>query len=163
MTASRRPSVATVPGAILWGGFTAGVLDLALILAASRGGSVIHTGQGIAGAVVGPEAAARGGAAMGLFGILVHFVVAWIMAAPFVLAATRLPFLLRPASLWGLIYGLGLWFTAHRLIWPLTLSPPPAAITHPPLMFFAIFAHMVLVGLPIALFAKRAIVGRFLP
>ena len=163
MTAVTRPlSVATVPGAILWGGLVAGVLDLALILLAGRG-DLIRTGQGIAAAVIGPAAASGGGVATGLFGIGVHFVVAWIMAAPFVLAATRLPFLLRPASLWGLIYGFGLWFTAHRIIWPLTLSPPPAAITHPPTMYFAILAHMVLVGLPIALFARRAILGRFLP
>lgn len=163
LTDPRPLSVATVPGAILWGGLVAGALDLALILLAARGGSLITTGQGIAGAVIGPTAAANGGVATGLFGILVHFVVAWIMAAPFVLAATRLPVLLKPASLWGLIYGFGLWFVAHRIIWPLTLSPPPAAITHPPTMYFAIGAHMVLVGLPIALFAKRALTGRYLP
>lgn len=103
------------------------------------------------------------GADFAMAGALVHYGIMFVMAAAFMLAAVRLPLLLRLPVAAGLGYGLLLWLIMYGVVlparWPrLTLPTDPAKIAE------QWFCHLILVGIPIALVARRYLaVPRFLP
>jgi hypothetical protein len=83
-----------------------------------------------------------------LLGLVVHFTLIAIMASVFVLAARRYPDLLHNPLKWGLIYGLITYVVMNWIVVPFRfdtpLPPKPISIAT------QLFAHIVLVGLPIA-------------
>lgn len=93
------------------------------------------------------------GAAGSALGLLTHFVLMAIMATAFVLAARQLPSLLDRPIQSGILYGLVTYVAMNWIVVPLRfetpLPPSPIAIAT------QLFAHVVLVGLPIALIAAR--------
>jgi len=93
------------------------------------------------------------GATGSLLGLLTHFTLMAIMAAVFVLAARARPMLIRQPIKWGVIYGLVTYVVMNLIVLPLRfgapLPPPTRAIAT------QLFAHIVLVGIPIALIAAR--------
>ena len=102
----------------------------------------------------GPFPAATGmGGAGALLGLLTHFVLMAIMAAAFVLTARQWPALVEKPILWGTAYGLITYVAMNLIVVPLRfdvpLPPSPVAIVS------QLFAHIVLVGIPIALIAAR--------
>ena len=132
-----------------------GTLDIgwAAINTAIGGGSIASMLQFVAS---GPFPAAGdwglGGAALGL---AVHFALMAVMVAIYGLAATRgIIGKLAPWWLTGALYGLALYLVMYWLVmparWP---SIHPGA--NPVSMAKAIFAHVVLVGLPIGWFAQK--------
>ena len=66
---------------IVIAGLVAGALDIAyaFIIWGLRGVTPLRIGKSIAAGLVGRDAAVAGGAAMGLFGLLLHFVMATII------------------------------------------------------------------------------------
>jgi uncharacterized membrane protein YagU involved in acid resistance len=108
--------------------------------------------QYIASALLGP-AAFTGGVATALVGLLLHFVISFVVAAVFLLAASRLAFLRRATVLSGFLYGVGVFVVMNILIVPLSLAPKLAFSV--PLALNAIISALVLVGMPIALVARR--------
>ena len=94
------------------------------------------------------------GAAIGL---LTHFALMAIMAAAFVLAARQWPALIQKPIQWGIIYGLITYVAMNWIVVPLRfdtpLPPKPISIAT------QLFAHIVLVGIPIALIAARRLRG----
>ena len=87
-------------------------------------------------------------------GLLVHFAIMAVMAAAWFLAAWRLALLRRQWIVAGLLYGVALWLVMYWIVMPLrwasfTTPSEPEAIAR------QLFAHCVLVGLPIAWFAAR--------
>lgn len=88
------------------------------------------------------------GAVGAALGLIVHFVLMAIMATGFVLVARRYPNMLRSPLKWGLIYGLITYVVMNWIVVPLRfdspLPPKPISIAT------QLFAHIVLVGLPIA-------------
>jgi hypothetical protein len=95
------------------------------------------------------------GSAGAALGLLVHFSLMAIMAAAFVLATRRLPALVDRPWLAGVGYGLVTYVIMNWIVVPLRfdspLPPKPISIAT------QLFAHIVLVGLPIAFIAYRSL------
>jgi uncharacterized membrane protein YagU involved in acid resistance len=76
-----------------------------------------------------------------------------IMAGTFVLAARNWPGLLAKPIQWGTIYGLATYFVMNWIVVPLRfdtpLPPKPISIAS------QLFAHIVLVGIPIAVIVAK--------
>lgn len=131
----------------------AGVLDIAAaaFLTLSRGKPVEGMLRFVAS---GPfPDAPKWGAAGAAAGLAVHFAIMGVMAAVLVLAADRLPALKRQPLLWGLLYGLATYVVMNLLVVPIRFGaplPPPALA-----IFTQLFCHIVLVGIPIALVARK--------
>ena len=143
--------------AILAGGLIGGALDIAYAILANLSraapGRVL---QSVAAGLLG-KSAFQGGAPTAALGLLLHFAIATVMAAAFVLAATRITELVRRPWLWGPLYGIGLYLVMNFIVRPLSANPPkgppPITLTS----FGDVLSHMFFVGLVIALFARRAL------
>lgn len=98
-------------------------------------------------------AATEWGAAGSLLGLAVHYTLMAIMVAIFILAARRVPALTDSPLLWGLIYGLVTYGVMNLIVVPLRFPAawPPKALS----IGTQLFAHIVLVGIPTALIARR--------
>ena len=135
---------------ILWATLVAGTLDI--VFAFVTAGALVPVLQTIASGPLG-DALADGPAGAPL-GLVVHFAIMAVMAAAYILAATRIPALTRHWWLMGLLYGVVLWIAMYWIVMPLrwdSFARPdePVAIAR------QLFAHCILVGLPIAWFAAR--------
>ena len=149
---SARPPVAM---AILVGGTAAAILDIIYAFTvwslAGVGPEVIL--RAIASGVLGAPSFS-GGAATAILGAVLHWLMALAMAAAYVVAGTRLPTLVRRPFVWGPLYGLALYFVMDRIVVPLSAAPaggPPSM----PMVLGQVAAHIILVGLPIALAARH--------
>jgi uncharacterized membrane protein YagU involved in acid resistance len=146
-------------GAIVYGGFTVGVLDLldAMTFFGIRNGvkpiRILHS---IAAGLVGRERAINGGLRTALLGLFLHFLIAFIMATVFYGASLILPTLIRHAILWGLIYGVACYFVMTYVVLPLSAVPPRTAPIPWAVFLNGVIGHAFLVGLPIALLARRS-------
>lgn len=134
-----------------------GTLDilLAIILTLSRGKDV---GNMLRFVGSGPfPSATEMGSAGAILGLAVHFILMAIMVAVFVLAARSMPRLLDRPMVSGLIYGLITYVVLDLIVVPLRfhapLLPPTLSIVT------QLFAHIVLVGWPTALIARRYLRG----
>lgn len=141
--------------AIVAGGLAAAVLDAMDALVAYKlayGMSPLVIYQFVASGLLG-KAAYGGGATAALLGLGVHFLVAFTAATVFVLASERLPALRRGAVGWGLAFGVGVFAVMSFVVIPLSRIGPSV----PPLALVAngVLGHAFLVGLPIALAARR--------
>ena len=98
-------------------------------------------------------AATEWGAAGSLLGLAVHYTLMAIMVAIFILAARRVPALTDSPLLWGLIYGLVTYGVMNLIVVPLRFPAawPPKALS----IGTQLFAHIVRVGIPTALIARR--------
>jgi hypothetical protein len=93
------------------------------------------------------------GAAGSILGLIVHFTLMAIMAAAFVLAARNWPALLEKPIQSGILYGFITYVVMNWIVVPLRFDAPlPPA---PRAMLSQLFAHIVLVGIPIAMIAAR--------
>ena len=140
--------------AVVWGGLACGVLDItaALLVYGYLGAKPLRLLQGIAGGLLGPRAYS-GGIATALLGLLCHFVIAFSAAAVYVAASRVTPFLVRHAVLCGVLYGIAVYFFMNRVVVPLS-----AAVKFPfsvKMMVIGIIIHILCVGLPISLAARR--------
>jgi hypothetical protein len=140
--------------AIVAGGLAAGVLDLtaALVLYTLRGARPIRIVQAIASGLLGAEAY-KGGVATAALGCLLHFVIAFGAASVFVAASRRLPALVRRPVVWGPLYGVAVYLVMNFVVIP--LSAVARGPFNPRLAAILVVIHMLCVGLPIALAARR--------
>lgn len=133
----------------------AGTLDIvfAAILTLFRGGEPANMLRLVAS---GPFPAATDmGTSGAILGLVVHFTLMAIMAAVFVLAAGRKPDLTEQPVRWGVVYGLVTYVVMNLVVVPLRF---PAAWPPKPIAIATqLFAHIVLVGIPIALIAARSL------
>ena len=93
---------------IVMAGLVAGALDItyAFIIWGLRGVSPIRIGQSVASGLIGREAAVGGGTATGMLGLLLHFLMAIIIAAIYYAAARNIRLLVDRAVPCGIAYGL---------------------------------------------------------
>ena len=92
----------------------------------------------------------QGGAFLGL---IVHFTLMAIMAAAFIIAARRVPALTERPIQWGVFYGLITFVVMNWFVVPIRFDAP---IPGKPLAIATqLFAHVALVGIPIALIAAH--------
>ena len=130
-----------------------GTLDIlfAMILTAFFGREIGNMLRYVAS---GPfRAATDMGTAGAILGLIVHFALMAVMAAVYMaVARTRPQFLEKPIQ-WGTLYGLATYFVMNWMVVPLRFDAPmpPSPLS----MATQLFAHIVLVGIPIAFIATR--------
>jgi uncharacterized membrane protein YagU involved in acid resistance len=144
---------------ILYGGLVVGILDMlfaftfyGLIL----GAPPLRIFQSVAAGLLGRAAAYEGGVKTFVLGLLLHFVVATCIATVYFLASRALPVLIRHPIVSGLIYGMIAYLGMNYLVVPLSAirrSPGPIKL---PIFLTEIIGHAFLVGLPLALLARRS-------
>ena len=133
----------------------AGTLDIlyAMILTVFHGREIAGMLRFVASGPF-PSATQMGGPGA-ILGLATHFVLMAIMAAAFAVAARNWPALTAKPILWGVIYGLVTYVAMNWLVVPIRfgapLPPPPMSIVS------QLFAHIALVGLPIALITAKTL------
>jgi hypothetical protein len=136
-------------------GVIAGVLDIAWVIVfyGFRGVAASRILQGIAAGLIGRERAMAGGLSTAALGLALHFVIAFGAAAMFYAASRKLRWLTAQPWISGPVFGVAVWFFMNLVVLPLSATPPrvfPAA-NWPVILA----AHVLCVGLPIALIVRR--------
>jgi uncharacterized membrane protein YagU involved in acid resistance len=140
--------------AILWGGLIAGALDATdgVVAYGLQGLNPIQVLQYIASGALGAAAFQGGLAAAGL-GTLIHFFIAFTVAALYVVASRSIGALRTNAVPAGLAYGALVILTMNYLVLPHSAVAPSAFSLG---MFLnGIIGHAAFVGLPVAIYARR--------
>lgn len=141
---------------ILYGGLAVGILDglFALIFyGLILGVKPLRIFQSVASGVLG-RASFEGGVRTFLLGILLHFVVATCIAAVYYGASLKLPVLIHRAVISGLVYGMIAYLGMNYVVIPLSAASSGRFSLRTFLPAF--IGHAFLVGLPIALIARRS-------
>jgi len=112
--------------------------------------------QTVAAGVLGRPRAYAGGVPTFLLGILLHFVVATCIAAVYYLATLVLPILLRHPVVSGLLYGIAAYFGMKYMVTPLSAIGARGTLPRLPILLTELIGHALLVGLPVALVARRS-------
>src|SRR5882672_4543662 len=100
--------------AIAYGGLTVGSLDgldAILFFGLRKGVGPLRIFKGIAGGLLGRDAALVGGLPTALLGVVVHFTIATTIVAVLYILSRRLPFLTRQPFVWGPLYGIAVYLT----------------------------------------------------
>jgi hypothetical protein len=149
----RRLSVAR---AILLGGLVVGALDAldAVVFFGLRGAKPIVIFQSIASGLLG-RAAFRGGLSTAALGVCLHFFIATVIVFTYYVASKRLHILTRQPVVFGILYGIAVYFVMTRVVVPLSAasSGPPAL----PVLVNGLLIHAFGVGLPSALFVRASL------
>lgn len=144
---------------ILGGGLIAGLLDHAdatihytLMMGIPQSSMFRYIASGL----IGMGAAVHAGWFGVLLGLILHFSIAIGAAAVYYFAALKLPVLVRRPFFSGTIFGLGLYAFMTYVVLPLSRVPKdPHPVFSWAELAGGIFAHVVLIGIPIAWIASR--------
>jgi len=149
--------------AVLVGGSIAGTLDIlfAISFAYYRGMAPVRLLQTVASGVSG-NAAFTGGIPAAALGLALHFGMSYGWAAILMIAALRLPGLLRRPLFTGLLFGVFVFFAMRLVVLPLSAFPYPVAFK-PLATTLDLLSHMLLFGAPIAFAVRSALVDTPLP
>lgn len=141
--------------AILWGGLTAGALDItaAFILSSLRGVSPVRVLHSVASGLLG-AASFDGGAATAALGAVLHFLIALGAAAVYYAASRKLTWMVRRPVASGLLYGVAVYLFMNAVVLPLSAIAFKPSYTLRPIATGTVVL-MVCVGLPIALAVRR--------
>lgn len=139
------------------GALVAGAFDIsyATIISYLRSGvAPSRILQSVASGLLGP-AAYQGGAATAALGLALHFVIAFIITCIFFAAAARQPVLTGHPIVVGALYGAIAYAVMNYVVVPFSrIGPRPTPAT--PVWVSGLLVHMFLIGVPIALAARRA-------
>lgn len=142
-------------GTALLGGGVGGLLDAlyaTVLWGFILGDKPAGVWQSVAAGLLG-KASYEGGNATALLGLVLHFLIAFVMALVYVRAARRLPLLVQRPLAVGVLYGFLLYLVMNFVVVPLS-----AIGFHAPSLKGAIRAlipHVVFVGPAIALIASK--------
>ena len=151
----------TTSRAILYGGLTAGALDLidAFVFFGVRSGArpmgILHS---IAAGFLGRDAARAGGVTTAIVGLLSHFLVAFCIVTVYVLLSRVFPALRRQWLVCGLAFGVIAYFVMTWFVVPMSNAGAGTitfALPATPVMINGILIHAFGVGLPAAFFSSR--------
>lgn len=145
--------------AVLVGGSIGGALDIifAISFAAYNGLTPARLLQTVASGLLG-DAAFSGGLPTAALGLVLHFGLSYLWAGIFLVAAQRLPRLIRRPVLSGVLFGVAVFLTMRLVVLPLSAFPYP--VTFKPLgTVLDLLSHTFLFGVPIALATRRAHAG----
>ena len=137
----------------VWATLVAGTLDIlyAALLSLIYGRSPAAMLRYVASGPFPP--ATDMGMAGSILGLIVHFTLMSIMVAAFLIAARSWPTLLAKPIHAGILYGLATYVVMNWIVVPLRfdvpLPPKPVSVIS------QLFAHIVLVGIPIAMIAAK--------
>jgi len=140
--------------AIFWGGLIAGVLDLtyAIVFVRLRGYPAIILPQAIASGLLGMKSF-EGGLSTAILGVALEFLITFVATAVYYLASRKLTFLTQRAVLWGLFYGVAIYFFMNFIVVPLSAAPKFEHTWASRASDFVV--HMLFIGLPMALAVRR--------
>lgn len=140
------------------GGIVAGALDITyacVYWAVKAGVPAGRILQSVASGVLGPRSFESGAPAAAL-GLALHFAIAISMALAYFLAARRFSVLHQKPVLLGALYGLVLYGVMHYIVVPLSAAASGGA-DDSVWTGLTVLVHMLLVGVPIGLFTRRAL------
>mgnify|MGYP001547174289 FL=1 len=139
--------------AILWGGLVAGTIDIGAASLISGLDPVLIM-KIIAGGLLG-KSAFHGDASVAFLGLLLQWAMSMLIAAIFVLAARRMPGLIRHWFGSGIAYGVVIYFVMNDAVLP--LSAIGNGLPHfEPVKFCENMLAMLVFGLIVAFCAKRS-------
>jgi len=143
---------------VLIGGLVAGTLDITyacVFWALKAGVPPQRIFQSVAKGVLG-AAAFTSGAASAALGLFLHYFIATMMSIAYYLVARRWPVLVERPRMFGAAYGIVLWGVMNYIVVP--LSAARGGSLGPTLwVTLSIIVHVLLIGVPIALFSRKAI------
>jgi hypothetical protein len=143
---------------VVAGGLLAGALDITyacLFWAIKAGVPAQRIFQSVAAGLLG-KGSFTGGWPTAILGLALHFFIATTMSVTYFLVARRVPTLgVRPVP-FGAAYGLLLYVIMNYVVVPRSNAPHGGA-KDPLWVGLSIVVHMVLIGIPIALFTRRAL------
>lgn len=143
---------------VLAGGLVAGTLDITyacLFWWLKAGTSPQRIFQSVARGLLGPDSF-KGGIATAALGLFLHYFIAISMSVAYYVAARNWSALREKPVAYGAIYGLVLYGVMNYIVVPLSAARgggSGGALW----IALSIVVHMFLIGVPIALFARRAI------
>ncbi len=140
--------------ALLYGTLVVGILDLAdaFVFFGLRGARPIRILQSIASGLLG-RGAFSGGPGTAVLGAVLHFFIAFVVVATF-LVASRYISILRRTPVWsGLMYGVVVYLVMNFIVLPLSAAGRGSYAW--PIVANGLIIHMLGVGLPSSLFASR--------
>jgi len=142
--------------AVLLGGFTVAVLDIAdaIVYYGFLGATPLRIFQSIAAGVLG-RAAYDGGIATALLGGALHCGISLTIVLAFFLAARRRPALVARPWISGPIYGVGVYLVMYLVVLPLSRVGMPR-FDHVGTVADEVLIHIFGVGIPAAWFARAA-------
>ena len=143
------------------GALVAGALDILYAIGFSYFRSGVTPGRVlryVASGALGAEAS-KGGTGTALLGLGFHFLIAFLATAVFFGAAALVPKLLDKALLAGALYGIVVYVVMNYVVVPLSrIGSRPGP---PPIVWVTgVLVHMFLIGVPIALAARRGLPAR---
>src|SRR5262249_1859863 len=141
------------------GGLAVGALDAldAIVFFGLRNGvSPTRIFQSVASGLLG-RSAFSGGGKVALLGLMLHFLIAFILATIYYFPTLKLPLLVHQPVMWGILYGIAVYFVMQYVVVPLSAATPGRFAFAP--FLNGVIGHALLVGLPIALLAWRSAKG----
>jgi uncharacterized membrane protein YagU involved in acid resistance len=145
--------------AILFGGLVAGFLDGLDAVVFYRWAFDVAPAelfQSIASGILGVRSFNGGWQTVAL-GVALQLTIALGAAAVFYAASRVIPALYRWPFVFGPAFGLAVYFVMHYIVVPLSAVPRRTVPVTTVELLDLLFAHLFLVGLPIALFARRSV------
>ena len=142
--------------AILWGGLTAGAMDItaACIQSWYYGRSPVWLLQFVAGGLLG-RGSLQGGLKTAALGLFLHFFIATTWAAVYCAASLKLPLLTERAVVSGVLYGIVVYLFMYAVVRPLSALHLRFFNQTASAILIAVLIHICCVGLPIAWMARR--------
>ena len=139
-----------------------GSVDFSIFFYLTQHEAPLATYQYIASGLLGPSAFA-GGYTTALLGILIHFVISFVVAAVFILAASQMAFLRRTGWVFvaGLVYGAAVNMFMSMAVLPFSAAPKMPVTTA--LIVHGLIADALFIGAPVAFavwYTARANKGR---
>ncbi len=145
---------------VVAGGLVGATLDLVYICALVfilHGLTPVWLLQSVAAGWLGRDAAFASGLPGAALGAASHYGIALVMASAYYLAARGVPALARRPLLYGSLYGIVLYLAMTFVVVPLSAAATGKPWTWHWTVPLHLGSHMFLVGLPCALFARKAI------
>lgn len=140
---------------IVWGGLLAGTLDAVdgVVAFGFKGMNPIQVLQYIASGLFG-MASFQGGLKTAGLGALLHYFIAFVVAAVYYAASVKLPALHSHPVRWGLTYGVAVYLVMNYVVLPLSaVSRSPFSFA---LFLNGVIGHAFFVGFAIAWLAHRS-------
>lgn len=144
----------SVLSAVVWGGLISGTLDLTYIITfyAFRGVGFQTIPHAIASGLLGMQSFS-GGWPSAILGIFLEYVITLVATLVYYAASRRLTFLTGQALLWGVLYGVAIYFFMHYIVVPLSAAPK---FQHTLLTVAVDFiGHITVIGPPMVLTVKK--------
>jgi|SRR5262245_26883857 len=144
-------------GFVLAGGLVAGTLDIVyacVFWALEANVPVQRILQSVAAGLLGKESF-EGGAPTAALGLALHFFIATSMSVVYYLIGRRWALLWQRPVLSGGVYGLLLYLIMNYVVVPLSAAGPSSK--NALWIGLSVMVHICLIGIPIALFARRAL------